>query len=50
VVLNCPGGMNQKGVYQDGGAVLALMRPLFALLERLMLHRPVATWIFDKFR
>ncbi|KAK9803060.1 hypothetical protein WJX73_004095 [Symbiochloris irregularis] len=48
-LLNCVGGMNQKGIYQDDWTVAA-MRPVFAVLEWLLKQRSVANWMFDQFR
>lgn len=48
-LLNCVGGMNQKGIYQDDWTVAAA-RPMFALVEWLLKRRRIAAWMFDKFR
>ena len=48
-LLNCVGGMNQRGLYKDSWQ-LAVMRPLFELLEVLLKQKKVAAYLFSKFR
>jgi pimeloyl-ACP methyl ester carboxylesterase len=47
-LLNCVGGMNQRGLYKDSLQV-AMMRPVFELLEYLLKKRNIAAWLFNKF-
>jgi len=47
-LLNCVGGMNQRGLYKDSLQV-ALMRPVFELLEFLLKKRSIASWLFTRF-
>lgn len=48
-LLNCVGGMNQRGLYGDSLQLL-LMRPVFELLEALLKRKTMASWLFSKFR
>lgn len=48
-LLNCVGGMNQRGLYKDS-LQLAFMRPIFELFEFLLKQKSVAAYLFSKFR
>lgn len=48
-LLNCVGGMNQRGLYKDSVQLL-LMRPFFELLEALLKRKKIAAYLFEKFR
>ena len=48
-LLNCVGGMNQKGIYQDDWTVAAA-KPLFAVIEWLLKRRGIANWMFNQFK
>ena len=48
-LLNCVGGMNQRGLYKDS-RTLAVMRPLIEIFEVLLKNKSVAAWVFSKFR
>ncbi|KAK9820608.1 hypothetical protein WJX72_012254 [[Myrmecia] bisecta] len=48
-LLNCAGGMNQKGLYQDDW-MISCMRPMFAVVELVLKQRSMAAWLFEKFR
>ena len=48
-LLNCVGGMNQRGLYKDSWQ-LALMRPFFEILEWCLKRKRFASVLFSKFR
>ena len=48
-LLNCVGGMNQRGLYKDS-LQLAVMRPIFELFEFLLKRKNIASYLFSKFR
>ena len=48
-LLNCVGGMNQRGLYKDSVQLL-LMRPMFELFEFLLKKKNIANYLFSKFR
>lgn len=48
-LLNCVGGMNQRGLYKDS-LQLAVMRPIFELFEFLLKRKNIAAFLFSKFR
>ena len=48
-LLNCAGGMNQRGLYKDS-LQLAVMRPLFEFFEFLLKRKNIASFLFSKFR
>ncbi|CAM6048543.1 unnamed protein product [Sphagnum compactum] len=49
VLLNCAGGMNRKGLEQDGLA-LKLIGPIFVVVEYLLQKRKIANFLFNRFR
>lgn len=48
-LLNCVGGMNQRGLYKDSVQLL-LMRPMFELFEFLLKKKNIANYLLSKFR
>ncbi len=49
VLLNCAGGMNNAAVLDDDWRI-KLAYPIFALINALLKIKPVAQFLFDKFR
>jgi hypothetical protein len=47
VLLNCAGGMNRKGLEQDGLA-LKLVGPIFVVVEYLLQKRKIANFLFNR--
>ena len=48
-LLNCVGGMNQRGLYKDSWQLVVLW-PLVVLFEKLLKQKKVASYVFSKFR
>jgi hypothetical protein len=47
VLLNCAGGMNRKGLEQDG-LILKLVGPIFVVVEYLLQKCKIANFLFNR--